>query len=192
MKEIVRLVGVLTAISLVAGVLLAFTNAVTRERIAVNRGAETQAALREVLPEFDNHPAQNTNVVVAAGTEWVFYVARRAGRYAGAAFQAHSAHGYGGTIRLMIGVGAGGKLGQIRILEQQETPGLGARILQEPFQRQFRDRDLARTNWRVRQDGGDLDAITGATISSRAVAEAVRTGLAVYAEHAAEIERTGE
>ena len=192
MKELVRLIVVLTVFSAAAGLLLAVTNAVTASRIAEARDAEKRMALADVLPEFDNDPNLATNVVRDGGAEWIFYAARKGGRYVGAAFESTSGRGYGGDIRVMVGVQADQTVRQIRILSHQETPGLGSKIADPAFKDQFKSRSAVGTKWAVKKDGGDIDAVTGATISSRAVTEAVRRGLEAYRAHAEAIARTGE
>lgn len=192
MKEILRLIVVLTLISAAAGVLLAYTNKVTRDPIEKARGRETVEALALVLPPFDNQPSTNTNSITAQGRTWTFYVARREGQYAGAAFECSSRKGYGGEIRLMVGVTAGGTVKDVRILSQQETPGLGTKVTELPFRGQLANKPIDGTVWKVRKDGGNFDAVTGATISSRAVLEATQAGLGVYREHQAAIKATGQ
>jgi electron transport complex protein RnfG len=191
MRDLTRLILILTVIAAAAGLLLAVTNQVTADPIAKAARRESVEALKAVLPEFDNDPATCALTVQAAGRAWTFFAARRGGTFVGAAFEAASAKGYGGEIRLMIGVNADQSLRQVRVLAQQETPGLGAKIAQAPFISQFERRPVDGTTWAVRKDGGDFDAVTGATISSRAVLDAVRTGLEVYRAHAADITRTG-
>jgi Na+-translocating ferredoxin:NAD+ oxidoreductase subunit G len=190
-KDVVRLIVVLTLFGVVAGLMLAFTNKVTSAPIAKARQAEQVEALAEVLPAFDNNPSAVTNLVTANGAQWVFYVARKAGVYAGAAFVAESARGYGGLIRLMVGVRADGTVNRVRILSHQETPGLGSKIGEPAFKDQFNGRRIDGTVWKVKKDGGDVQAVTGATISSRAVAEALGAGLDVYRRNADAIARTG-
>jgi electron transport complex protein RnfG len=190
MKEIVRLMVVLTLISTAAGVVLAYTNKVTRDPIQKARSKETVEALALVLPPFDNQPSACTNVIAAQGRNWTFYVARLNGRYAGAAFESISPKGYGGEIKLMVGVTADGVVKDVRILSQQETPGLGTKVTEKPFRSQLANKPVAGTVWKVRKDGGPFDAVTGATISSRAVLEAIQSGLDVYREHQAAIAAT--
>lgn len=191
MKEILRLIIVMTIISAAAGVILAYTNKVTRDPIEKARSKETVEALALVLPPFDNQPSTCTNTVAVQGQDWTFYVARQNGQYVGAAFVSTSRKGYGGEIKLMVGVTADGTVKDVRILSQQETPGLGTKVAETPFRGQFANKPVAGTVWKVRKDGGDFDAITGATISSRAVLEAIQAGLSVYREHQAAIAETG-
>lgn len=192
MKDIARLVIALTLISTAAGVILAVTNRITTAPIDSAGSRQYGESLALVLPAFDNQPNLTTFDVNDGEQTWTFHVARKGGRYVGAAFVASSKKGYGGEISLMIGVTAEGRVRKIRILSQQETPGLGTKVTEAPFASQFDDRSITGTVWAVRKDHGDIDAVTGATISSRAVLEAVRAGLDVYQKHADEIARAGE
>jgi electron transport complex protein RnfG len=71
----------------------------------------------------------------------------------------------------------------IEILSHLETPGLGAKIREAKFKDRFENRNLSNTAWAVKKDGGDIDGITGATISSRAVIKRVKEGLEFYRDH---------
>jgi electron transport complex protein RnfG len=188
MKEFLRLVIVLFAICLAAGGLLAVVNQVTKAPIAEAMRQEKLAALRQVLPPYDNQPDSDTVVIEEDGEEWSFFVGRQDGAYTGAAFEVAAPKGYGGTIRLLVGVNAEGSVQGLAILEQKETPGLGAKIKDDKFRGQFKGLSVSDTKWKVRKDGGDIDEITAATISSRAVVEAVAEGLAVYGRHKASVQ----
>lgn len=192
MKELLKLLCALTLISSAAGLLLAYTNKVTAAPIADAVRKETTAALKAVLPGFDNNPLAATCQIHDSNRTWRFHVARNGGVFTGAAFGASSTKGYGGEIAIMIGVTASGAVKTIRILSQHETPGLGTKIAEDPFRRQFDDKPIEGTAWAVRKDSGSFDAVTGATISSRAVLEALRSGLDVYRRHQDEIARAGE
>lgn len=192
MKEMLKLLFALTLISSAAGLLLAYTNKVTATPIADAGQKETTAALRAVLPDFDNNPLDATCEITDGNRKWMFHVARKGGVFSGVAFESSSTKGYGGEIAIMIGVTATGTVKNIRILSQHETPGLGTKIAEDPFRRQFDNKPIEGTSWAVRKDNGSFDAVTGATISSRAVLEAVRDGLDVYRRHKDEIARAGE
>lgn len=191
MKETLRLVVVLTLICVIAGVLLAWVNTLSAGPIAEAQRAERMQAITLVLPPYDNAPDSNVAAVEYKGRTWSFYVARSNGAYAGAAFESTSRNGYGGNITVMVGVNANGKVHGIEILEQKETPGLGARIEDKGFRNRFEGRDIRSTTWAVKKDRGDIDQITAATISSRAVVEAVREGLDAYVANEESIRATG-
>jgi len=188
MKEQVRMVVTLTAFCLVAGGLLAWTNSVTKAPIENACRAELVAALKEVLPPFDNDVVADAVTVEDNGRRWTNFVARRQGEFVGAAFECR-ADGYGGPIRALVGVRSDNTVYAVVILQaDKETPGLGSKIKDKRFLSQFSGKSVLDRRWSaVKKDGGEIDAITGATISSRAVAQAVKTGLEVYARHFEEI-----
>lgn len=192
MKEILKLIFSLTVISSAAGLLLSYTYKVTAAPIAAASQKGTTQALAAVLPPFDNNPANNSITCKEETTSWTFHVARKGGQFTGAAFETSSQNGYGGEIRIMVGITADGHIKSIQVLSQHETPGLGTKITEAPFKPQFDGRPITRTLWAVKKDNGSFDAVTGATISSRAVLEAVKNGIAAYIKHATEIARTGE
>ncbi len=185
MMESLKLVVVLTIICSVAGALLAVVHDVTAEPIAAAAMKEKGDAIMQVLPPCDNHPGEAIVTVDADGRTWTFYVARKDGQFVGAAFEAVSSAGYGGDITIMAGVTAEKTVQGIQVLAHKETPGLGAWISGEIFRGQFAGRSIADTTWAVAKDGGDIDQITAATISSRAVTGAVKAGLDVFTANAA-------
>ena len=188
MKETIRLVVVLTVFCAVAALLLAWTDSATKARIEQERKAETIEALGRVLPPCDNDLLADARIVKDGGTEWTFYAGRKTGTFVGAAFQSEAA-GYGGPIKLLVGLLPDGALNGVQILAaDKETPGLGSKVSKPEFLRQFAGQSAADAGWAaVKRDGGQIQAITGATISSRAVARAVRMGLEVYTKHGPEI-----
>ncbi len=194
MKEMLRLTLTLTLFCLISGGLLAGVDALTRERIAEVNSQRRQTALEAVLPgtnQYDNTPISDAVTVRHLDRDWTFYTARKAGAFAGAAVETASPNGYGGNIRLMFGFDSDGKSIGIAILEQKETPGLGANIDTPGFRDRLAGNDLQKTNWRVKKDGGDIDHITAATISSRAVTDAVREALDAYLANRQAIENGG-
>jgi len=183
--ESLKLVIVLTLICSVAGALLAVVHDVTAAPIAAAAMNEKGDAIMQVLPPCDNNPGKDVVTVDADGETWTFYVARKDGQFVGAAFEAVSAAGYGGDIVIMVGASASGTVQAIEVLAHKETPGLGAWISGEAFRGQFAGRSIPDTNWSVAKDGGDIDQITAATISSRAVTGAVKAGLDVFTANTA-------
>jgi electron transport complex protein RnfG len=187
MKETVRLIGVLAVICLIAGALLAAVNIVTLKPIAAAAREEKMAAIRTVLPDCNNEPDADAVTIEVDGAPWTFYIGLQDGQFVGAAFESVSPKGYGGDVAIMVGVNAEGNVQAIEILAQKETPGLGAKMADDEFKSQFAGRSVADTAWAVDKDQGDIDSITAATISSRAVVEAVSAGLKVYTAYQAEI-----
>ncbi|MDF0731196.1 RnfABCDGE type electron transport complex subunit G [Pseudomonas entomophila] len=92
--------------------------------------------------------------------------------------------GYAGSLVLSIAIAASGRLIGIHVLEQQETPGLGGQlgVPQPPWLEQFDQRDL-NAGWALKRDQGDFDQLTGATVTSRAVIDALQDALRYFDEH---------
>ncbi len=190
MKETLRLIITLFVICLISGALLAGVDAMTRDRIESANRTRKLSALQAVLPPHDNAPDTDTVTVAHHGQDWTFFIARHNGKFAGAAVETASEEGYGGGIRLMLGIDAEGQSVGIAMLDQKETPGLGANIAAPAFRARFAGRDLRATDWRISKDGGDIDHITAATLSSRAVSMAVQSAIAAYLANLAVIQNT--
>jgi len=198
MKELIRLVLVLTAITVVAGLILSLVEGRTREPIAHQRRLQTLKAIKSVLPTIDNDPAADA-VALDIGknrkgqmVKRTFYRGEKEGKLVGVAFKVVSTEGYGGDIEIMVGVHPDGVVTGIEILSNSETPGLGAKITQPRFKDQFQGKSLKNADWRVKKDGGQFDQLTGATISPRAVVKAIKKGLEFYRDHRSRILATGE
>ncbi len=193
MKELSRLVLVLTLIAAGAGLILSLVEQATREPIAEQRRQETLRALAAVLPPADNSPDEDTVTLVTGKDrkgrplERVFFRGRQAGGINGVAFQVVAPDGYSGNIAIMVGANPAGTVTGMEILSHAETPGLGDKITEAWFKELFKGKNLDNIDWRVKKDGGGFDQITGATISPRAVVGAIHKGLEFFREHRAEI-----
>jgi electron transport complex protein RnfG len=181
MKDILRLTLSLIVIAAISAGVLAYVNEKTAEPIARSLREEKMRAIRNVLPPYDNTPDQDT-VTVRSGEELVtFYRGRRDGKIVGAAFGVVSEEGYGGDIELLVGVDTVGVIRGVEVLRHRETPGLGAKVTGGNFRNQYQDKSLHDPEeWKVTKDGGVFKQVTGATISSRAVTEAIARGLKFF------------
>lgn len=184
MKDLARMVIVLTAICLVAALALSQVYAVTKGPIEKANRAEKLMAIKAVLPDYDNEPDKGEKKI---GNR-IYYPGTIANKPVGFAFEAVSPNGYSGEIKVLVGVLPDGSVNGLEILDHKETPGLGQKIEDEKWTQKviFKDpikkthRTLANTKWNVKKDGGEIDQISGATISPRAVVEAVKGGLEDY------------
>ncbi|MGA1847058.1 RnfABCDGE type electron transport complex subunit G [Deferribacter abyssi] len=167
-----KMVFVLTVIGVIAATALAIVNSMTKEKIEYQYRLELLKALKVVLPEYDNSPDKDLKVI---GGKTV-YVAKKGGKIVGYAVKSISEKGYGGSIVVLIGVDINGKISGIEILKHAETPGLGSKIEEKWFKDEFKGLTL-KDNIAVKKDGGIIDQFSGATISPRAVSEAVKNGL---------------
>lgn len=185
---------ILLAFALIGTLLLASTFEATREPIARAEEAAKLRLLNQVLPPemHDNDLLEDTVAVPAdprLGTDapGLAYRARRDGRVTGVALEAIAPNGYGGKIRLIIGVAPDGRVLGVRVVSHSETPGLGdyIEIAKSDWIRGFDGRQLSGDagEWRVKKDGGGFDSMAGATITPRAVVDATRRALEHFAAH---------
>ena len=165
MKVAARLGG----LALAAGLLLGGAHELTRERVAENSQRHAEARLQAMLPFADAalEPTESG------------YRLLRGGEAAGFIGRHGSAEGYNGEIAFWLAVDLQGAVLGASIIAHQETPGLGDVIdeRKSPWLQRFRGRSLANTRWALRRDGGDLDGITGATITARAMVNAIHDAL---------------
>lgn len=186
----------LSLIAVFAGVTLASVYALTKEPIALSKQAKQQNAIREVLPAF-KRLGEVEKVKSTTGDSLEMYKAYGDNdTFLGAAVETVSHNGYSGDIRLMVGFDAGGNIINYSVLEQKETPGLGTKIV-DWFRTETRNQSIigknpVKNNLTVSRDGGEIDAITAATISSRAFLEAVQSAYDAYAENSDILKRDGD
>lgn len=180
MKDIIKLGLILLIVTAVAGAALSIVNNITKPRIEAQKRLVTERALITALPAADKNAIEpvflNDTLRYYIGyqdtTEKVII---------GYAFIAKET-GYSSEIETMVGVDTSGAIVGIKVLRQVETPGLGTKIEEVRygetsswFQRQFISKRSAALA--VDKDGGQIISVTGATISSRAVTNSIRTGL---------------
>ena len=170
----------LFVICVVAGGVLGLVYNATKEPIATAEKAKKTEAIKNVLPEF--HELKETNVKSALeDTELPFYLAYDAeNNFIGAAVETFTNKGFSGNISLMVGILADGTIKNISVLQHAETPGLGSKMSEPTFKDQFNDKKAETFKFNVKKDGGDVDAITAATISSRAFCDAVNRALSTF------------
>ena len=159
-------------LALLLGVVYNFT----AEPIKQAKLADKRAKLIEVMPPFANDPLATAETPAAA--EIVVYAGLDENEQpTGYGITSAVSTGYSGHFAVVFGVQPDGTVEKVRILESMETPGLGSKAGAPEWLSQFEGRALADFNFAVTKDGGEVDAITGATITSRAVCDAVRQGL---------------
>jgi H+/Na+-translocating ferredoxin:NAD+ oxidoreductase subunit G len=188
MKDLVKMTVVLGLICVLAALALSQVYRVTKEPIAAALEAEAKEAAAAVLAPVLTEGAQMLKGEGGPAGEALFSV-ELDGAPVGYAFRVMSDKGYSGLIAGMLGVDAAGNVLGYRVVQHSETPGLGANIqTDEGWLRQLvfkvgdERRNLTNNDWRVKKDGGEIDALTGATISPRAVAGSIQAGLTWFAE----------
>ncbi|HLN19790.1 MAG TPA: RnfABCDGE type electron transport complex subunit G [Bacteroidales bacterium] len=165
----------LTLISLVASASLGFVYQVTKKPIELSNLNKKLNAIKQVVPEFNNNPdAEMYRLPTGEGDSLDIYPARMNDKLVGYAVSTYSNNGFSGRITLMTGFNPDGFVVDISVLGQKETPGLGTKMAEPAFKDQFKGKDPAEFQLKVKKDGGQVDAITAATISSRAFCDAVQ------------------
>ncbi len=182
-----RYVLVLGAICLVAAAALAAVFEVTKDPIAASRAAVERQAIQTVLPAFDQVGTAPAPAATGGTRLLALYPAWSSGQFVGAAVKVVDAGGYGGDVTIMVGVDANLKVHAIRLLSHKETPGLGSKLGEPKFAGQFSGLEVPAAGLRVVKDGGSVQAITGATISSRCAARAATAAVQAVRERAAEL-----
>lgn len=172
-NSLINMVLVLGGISLVASAGVGYVYKITEDPIAAAAEANKKAALGEVLPPFESETATELTL---DGITVVVHTAKAAdGATVGYAVETATNNGFSGQFRLVVGFTPRGEVYRVKVLEHAETPGLGSKMTEEgnPLITSLAGRVPSEMNLAVRKDGGDIDAITAATITSRAYIDAV-------------------
>lgn len=178
MRDTVRLGLVLMLICTVTAGALAYVNKITKPLIAESKEKILQDSLGSAYPGaqvFKSLPGSDRDTDTGKADIRKIYQALTDGKPVGFVAEVTS-KGYSSTIRMLVGVGLQGTIQGVAIVEQTETPGLGTKIAKEEFRSKYTRLDTPQAV-KVKKDGGMVDAITGATISSRAVSTGVSAAL---------------
>lgn len=169
MTKILNFALRLALVCVIASGVLAAVYKGTAERISANRAAEKARRLKLVLPGCDSIESARRD-----GVE--FYIGKKDSGVYGYAIET-CARGYSGPICMLVGMDTDGKITDFSILSHTETPGLGAKVIKPFFQKQFRG--LSGEQLKLKKDSpdGTIDALTAATITSRAVMDGLKEGL---------------
>ena len=192
-------------ICLLAAGLLAKVNEVTEAPIAEAKALKLEEAIKNVVPAFDNNPvAESYKVATDSGDSLLVYPTKKGDDIVGFAVNSYSNNGFSGNIQVMVGFDTENTIINYAVLSHAETPGLGSQMV-DWFKPQVQEFSLIEklfgfevkqseanssiigknpetTKFEVSNDGGDIDAISASTITSRAFLEAVRRAYAAYTE----------
>lgn len=192
-------------ICLLAAGLLAKVNDMTKEPIAAAKALKLEEAIKDVVPEFDNNPVNESyKVATDSGDSLLVYPAKKGDEIVGFAVNSYSDNGFSGNIQVMVGFDTQNNIVNYAVLSHAETPGLGSQMV-DWFKPQVQEKSLvetvfgfemkkqetkssiigknpATTQFKVTNDGGDIDAISASTITSRAFLEAVNKAYAAYSQ----------
>jgi electron transport complex protein RnfG len=179
------MVVVLTAICGGSALLLSYANDATKaQREYQLLKYVREPSIKAVLSGYDNDPIRD-RLTMELGTDEKgnpatknVFPARRGSQLISVAYGT-SANGYHGPIEVMVGIDTSGTLTGVSVMTHSETPGLGARVVEEGFTNQFKGLALS-DELKLSANGGNIDAISGATLSSKGVLEAVRKALELF------------
>ena len=159
----------------VASSLLAYVYTLTKGPIEEANKKKKIEALSQVLPEFDNSPIDESFKVASDGDSLIVYVGKKGDEIVGVAVETYTKEGFSGLFTVMAGFQPDGTIYNTMILQHLETPGLGDKMEKgkSDWSNQFSGKNPETYKLKVKKDGGDVDAITAATISSRAYCDAI-------------------
>ncbi len=182
-NSFLNMVLVLSLVSLIAATSLAVVNELTKESIAKAQEEKLIKAIAMVTPEFDSLKTYNMAPPKNIGDQLSFYEVRKEGKLVGTAVKSWTDKAFSGRMWVIVGFLPNGVIYNSNVLQHKETPGLGDKTdsKKSDWNEQFKAKDPAKFSLTVSKDGGDVDAITAATISSRAYCDAVQRAYDVYA-----------
>ena len=174
---------VLTAVTVIAGALLGYVNDLTKGPIADANAKALSDAIAVVVPGFDNQPTENPETIEVNGASYTIYKATKGGEFIGAAVRSTS-NGFGGPLTILVGFDAEGNIIDYSLLSHAETPGLGSEAdiwFKKDGKGSVIGMNPGKNPLSVSKDGGNIDAITASTITSRAFLAAVNNAYQAYA-----------
>ena len=178
---------VLTIVTMVAVGLLAYVNELTKAPIAEANMKTLNAALKSVVPEFTNNPVNESDTIYSEkdgkkNIDFIVYPAKNGDKLVGTAVESKSL-GFSGEIKILVGFDANGKIYDYSLLAHSETPGLGSKAdvwFKEGNRGSIKGLNPGEKALTVKNDGGQIDAITASTITSRAFLRAVNQAYNAY------------
>lgn len=201
LTETVSTALTLLVFAVVCAGVLAGAYIATRPNIEHSEQLEKMRLVAQALVpgSFDNDPVGDAlplppHPLLGLKRPGLAYVATRQGVPVAVVLEASAPDGYAGEIKLLIGIQADGRIARVRVTSHKETPGLGDYIerAKSPWIDTFQGKSLdapPAQGWKVRKDGGQFDYLAGATITPRAVVEAVHKALRYFQEHRQELLR---
>ncbi len=181
------MIAVLMAIALICAAAVSLVYKATKPVIEQSQLNKKIQTVSKIVPEFDNSPVEESFYVKTANGKdsLQFYPAKKAGELVGMGVSTFSEKGYGGRIDILVGFKPDGTIYNTEVVKLNETPGLGDKSdkAKSNWAEQFNDKNPQTFKLLVKKDGGDVDAISAATITSRAYTEAISTAYNTFMSH---------
>lgn len=171
---------VLTCIAVIMAFMLGLVHQLTQEPISEAKNNQELVAIEMVTGAFDNDPFAEKMIITTPNKKQKFtmYPARIGDKLSAVAIKSYTNTGFGGRIEVMTGFNVDGSIKTFKVISSHETPGLGSKTDEPRFKNQLEGFHPGKQILKVKQDGGDVDAVTAATISSRAVLRAIERAFA--------------
>ena len=181
-SSFMNMVLTLLVVTVVAALVLGGVYTVTKGPIAIAKRKKVEKAIGQVVPAFDTIKREYKVKPETGKDSLTFFEAWKGAEKVGTAVKTFTDKGFGGKIWIMVGFDKDGTINNTAVLEHKETPGLGDKmdIEKSDFSKQFIGENPKDFKLQVSKDGGDVDAITAATISSRAFCDAVKRGYEAF------------
>lgn len=177
-----NMVSTLLVVTLAAGIALGAVFNLTEEPIEKAKKQKQEKAIKAVLADFDRIESKNIQSAYDEDQDLLFNVAYKGDQFVGVAIETFTNNGFGGTIKLMIGLLPDGTINNVSVLEHKETPGLGDKMekSKSSWSEQFNGK---KGKVALKKNGGEIDAITAATISSNAFVDAINRAVETFEQN---------
>lgn len=185
----INMVVTLFAVTAIAATALGYVYDLTKGPIALAKIKAQNEAIKQVLPEFDTLGISFKTLTEEGGDSIEVFPAYVGQYLVGVAIKTYTKKGFSGFISVMVGIDKSGNFSGYQVLEHAETPGLGSKMqvwfsnADKPKQNVI-GKSPKTTKFEVSKDGGDIDAITASTISSRAFLDALVRAYNAYEKNA--------
>lgn len=178
-----NMIFVLVIVASFAALILGLVYDLTKAPIQNAKNNKELEAISEVIYSgFDNNPFEERTTITIPNekNKLDLFPARKDGKINSVAVKTYSNRAFGGKIEMIVGFFLDGTISGYKIIDHKETPGLGTKVMDKKFHDQFEGINPSKHIFKVKQDGGEIDAVTAATISSRAVVDAIQRAFDAY------------
>lgn len=182
-STLTNMIIILVLVACLAALILGLVYDITKEPIQNAKDNRELEAIKEVIyTEFDNNPFDEKTIIATPNNRCrlELFPARKDGKITSVAIKSFTNRAFGGRMELIVGFFLDGTISGYKVIEHKETPGLGTKVMESKFHDQFQGINPGKQTFKVRQDGGNVDAVTAATISSRAVINAIQRAFDAY------------
>jgi electron transport complex protein RnfG len=187
-SNFINMVATLVVVTGVAAAILGFVYDATKGPIEAAKLKAQTEAITQVLPEFDELGESFKTLAEEGGDSLEFFPAYKGGELVGTAIKTYTKKGFSGFISIMAGIDKDGNFSGYSVLEHAETPGLGSKMGEwfknpEKPNQNIIGKNPEKTKLKVSKDGGEIDAITASTITSRAFLDALNRAYTTYSKN---------